>query len=301
MTTEVYVHVGLPKTATTFLQKNIFSKYDGVSYCSTRYGAHHMFGETLALESTLMFAGVPFWNIEQTKGRVQKEVQRVPNGKILISREGFAGGAADNFRSTSGFAYLLREVFVEPRVIFVFRKQEDWLISVFRQAVRAGINQSAEDFYNFRGGNFEPPLSPAPIGLDVLNLDWCNFIRFYNRLFGEANVLALPFELFQQNPMTFVDKISVFLGVPSPAFDAGEKVNERDGAAFYAAQAGINRLFSKKRRGRFRRILNLLQNIDGEVWSPLPQEGIEKIQENRRKWTGPLSELCKIDLKTIGY
>jgi hypothetical protein len=301
MRKEVYIHLGLPKTATTFLQKYIFSKYDGVSYCSTRYGEEDSFSETLAFERTLMFFGVPFWDIEGTKAKLQNEIQRIPNDKILISREGFAGTAADNFRSTSGFAYLLKEVFVEPRVIFVFRKQEDWLISIFRQAVRAKMNQSAEDFFNFRGGQFEPPLSPVPIGLDVLNLDWCNFILFYNRLFGDRNVLALPFELFQQNPTTFVDKMSEFIGVTSPGFDAGEKVNARDGAAFYAAQAVINRLFSKQRRGRYRKLLNLLKHIDGEVWSPLPREAIETIKENRSKWTKPLSELCRIDLTQIGY
>ena len=122
MNTEVFIHVGLPKTGSKWLQERFFqclSSIDGVNVLP--------FGVSLAGACRL----------------VQK------NKKNIISDEGLFGNIfcsdyLDSFRSLDG----LSRLFPDAKLIVVIRDVQDWKQSVYNQYVKEGGSLSYTSFYN---------------------------------------------------------------------------------------------------------------------------------------------------------
>lgn len=107
---DVVIHVGLPKTGTTFLQKNVFSKLN-VCYTDTI--------ESSRINTCSVF-GVP-----------------IVNNKInIISHEHLSGinlpDPDDRFRIADRLAIL----FPHARILVGVRNKEEWLFSLYKQESR---------------------------------------------------------------------------------------------------------------------------------------------------------------------
>lgn len=102
MKTEVFIHVGLHKTGTTFLQKEVFSKIPNINY-----------QEEVGLET------------------------KVEEGKInLFSNENLDGGSYRLFNRIGQrytIANNLHKLFQNARIIICIRDKKDWLKSAYKQ------------------------------------------------------------------------------------------------------------------------------------------------------------------------
>lgn len=107
MDREVYVHIGLPKTATTFLQQNIFPNIDGINYI----GQKEFLWENLELEK----------------------------GKNLISHEGLSGNAYVNtLQDRLILFHGLKGLFECPKIIVATREKENIIKSLYSQYIKKG-------------------------------------------------------------------------------------------------------------------------------------------------------------------
>ena len=108
---EIYFHVGLAKTGSTFLQNNFFPKLKDIKYISTH----------------------KYW-------RCINIIKRTNYKSYLISRE---------FDRQFEFEVkkILKE-FPQTKIIVVFRKHDKWISSQFKRYSKNGYHWSFEKFYN---------------------------------------------------------------------------------------------------------------------------------------------------------
>lgn len=108
---KIFFHVGLGKTATTYLQYRVFPKLKGVHY------------------------------IQRTKYRKSKQIiARSEYAKYLLSRE----FDRQLEREVLDFA----AVFPQTRPIIVFRRQDSWIASQYRRFVKNGYRLSFTEFFD---------------------------------------------------------------------------------------------------------------------------------------------------------
>ena len=142
-------------------------------------------------------------------------------GKNIISHEAFIGGDAslEHFMNGKLIATRLSGIFPQAKVLFVIRNQYDLAISLYKQYVHLGGRKPLHNFLRYNDGSFETIAKKWLSGISINQLDYKPAIDHYVNLFGEENVLVLPFELLQKSNHAFVQKISNWMGVEDVQFD----------------------------------------------------------------------------------
>jgi len=113
---EIYFHVGIPKTASTFLQRNVMPKFKGIQFVKKRNQRFH-----------------------------KQIVANSVSPKILFSCE-FDRVLENELRT---FA----ENYGNCHIIIVFRKQDAWIASRYRYHIHKNGHLSFDEFFNLEPNN----------------------------------------------------------------------------------------------------------------------------------------------------
>jgi len=134
---QVVLHVGLPKTGTTYLQEGFVRHREALLGCGVSYptfGQEHLAGHhNLALH----LRGMPVVNADYGDLSAEDALRRALNedahANVLLSSEGFsalgAGGVTTLLRAIEG---------CEPRVVVYLRRRSQLIISSWQEAVKHG-------------------------------------------------------------------------------------------------------------------------------------------------------------------
>ena len=120
MRTQIFIHVGIHKTGTTFLQKEVFPKIAGINYVFR-----------VGLDTTI-----------------------VPGKINLLSDENLDGGSYRLFNSKSRYdiAINLHKMYPSAKIIICIRSEFDWLKSAWKQYTLSYYGYSFGE-YCYRLGN----------------------------------------------------------------------------------------------------------------------------------------------------
>jgi hypothetical protein len=121
---QVVIHLGLPKTGTTFLQKAIFSNFPDINYIERNFNL---------------------------KTKIQT------NKLNLISEEGLSGSyyrTINNEDNRFDIANKLKLLFPNAKILLGIREQNKWIRSMYSQAVREGCPHSFNKWYELINKNF---------------------------------------------------------------------------------------------------------------------------------------------------
>ena len=173
---KVFIHVGLHRTGSTFLQKHVFPKLD------------------------VNFIHVDAKNL--------KNKFPLKDGKInLISSENFSGSPL-NFESKNygvderyKLADKLKENYPDAEILLVLRECSSWKKSLYNQYVKGKRYISKEYFNKKFGNNF---------------LNFKEYIKYLENLFGTMNVHVFVYEDLKYDHQRFVNKICRVIGVETP-------------------------------------------------------------------------------------
>lgn len=199
------VHVGFPKTGTKWLQWRIFS--------SEKYGFREVCPDLavgireLVLPSSLTFDAAEAYAVFEPDIIAAKRAGLVP----VLSNEYLCGGPSPWEYEGESVAQRIKAMFPDARILISVREQRSFILSFYRQFVRWGGTRSLGAFVNDLSAAFEEGRR-APLGLDYLRFD--DIVRCYQDLFGEENVLVVPFELLRDDQTKFVNRILEFSGLP---------------------------------------------------------------------------------------
>lgn len=242
----IVLHVGLHKTATSFLQERVFPQLPGVAFVHPLHYPQPSDGPIERFMLEVFFRNAACIDLERHRTAIHAWLAEVEQDTVLISSEAIVGWPIENHSNLANNSELLQSMFPNARVILVVRRQDKWVESAYAQLLKAGFSTSIERYVNWNSGT--GTFDPYNVGLyngpnvDARDLDWAGFDRHYRGRFGESAVLTLPFELFADDAPAFLNELYAFLGVDAgPQPDTRERVNER----WSDVTAGLARLVNK--------------------------------------------------------
>jgi hypothetical protein len=222
----VLLHIGLPKTGTTFLQEQIFPKLSGFDMPYLDDGELARALRDAVQENPL------FRDLAPVAKQLAERQKRHPKKTLLISDERLIGASYFGFRDSISIAEALKELFPRAKILFVIRRQDEFVDSLYRQALHEYHSVPLATFLGGRGKDYLPDKPfrnildrPFPHA-DLPVLDWSRYVDLYERLFGADNVLVLPYELLKADNRAFLDRIYAFIGA-QPYYPEGNKTINR--------------------------------------------------------------------------
>lgn len=197
------IHIGYHKTGTTLLQRRLFR--------SAKAG--YLFAGGVE-ELQPVFVEVNAFDFRPDKARIlfaPKFEQAKRRGMVpVLSFERLSGAPHQGGYDSQQVADRLADTFPEARVLIVIREQRSMILSLYKTYVRMGGSASLEDYLN--------PLEGSELRTTLFRYDYLEYdklIGYYQQLFGEENILALPYELLRRNPARFLKRVEKFSGAHS--------------------------------------------------------------------------------------
>jgi|GEM_PF-6786773 len=200
---KVYIHVGLHKTGTTFLQQSFlpnFAKTTG--YVPLRgKNSLHAFKEYVLREHDFTYdpsvAKKLFLEAHSSIGSNSE--------KITLSEEQFSGSPWNNAKDRKRNIDRLLELFPNASIILVLRKQETMTQSLYHEYIKKGGTVHWEQFLRIKRND-----------LEFSRGDYLNYGVYYEYLSSRVsaqNVLVLCYEEMVEDPTSFFSKLFQFYGV----------------------------------------------------------------------------------------
>lgn len=202
------VHIGYPKTGSTFLQQRVFPQLDDIEYVD--------FHTCVKLFEDVIYLDDLDFDFQRSKKTLEKY-----SSKSLFSQEALTG-APYTFKglNRSRIPHRLKELGF-TQIIITVRNQVAIIDSMYRQYIYQGGVMKFVDFLNL-DGKWNHYL--RGYNLDYLKYD--RLVSLYYDVFGKENVLVLPQELLRENQDTFVQLISDFMKVDIPKLKPSKSSNE---------------------------------------------------------------------------
>lgn len=208
---QFFIHIGLPRTATTFFQNHLFPHVPEMAY----YGLPYT--QVNQAFNRMLFEDESRYNSEQFKS----EVEALPGNRILLSNENFVGQSLYwHFGNRTRIAQRLSEAMPEARIILFLRNQADLIRSLYLIALQDKETASLADYV--RGLPNPYPLSSYQSTPKVDLFDYTHYdsyhaheqlygynylplIDLYKNLFSDVRVFL--FEDFVADPNSLLDSL----------------------------------------------------------------------------------------------
>ena len=300
MTRNLYLHLGLPKTATTTLQNHIFPNHDGYLYIDKNPAPKGADGVPSnawlrQLRINLIQKDIPYFeknaasviaNLEKT---FSQEIDA--NSKILLSDEGMISrclspsyyGKIPEFGSAYSLLAKIKVLFntsdLPTKLIIVIRRQDDLIHSFFAEDYKSFNSilgfRGVEDYVTYLCNE------GADRAADSI-FDYPSFIKRCDYLFGQDNVLILPYEMLTHDPMDFFSAIANFMEINLWGDSVIEKVfSEKDNSRSFK-QSG--KVASTQPALPLRMLIKMKRQLFGRSsWGLFPKKVISMSDEVRMK------------------
>lgn len=229
MPTVSLIHIGLPKTATTFMQ-NRWAMDSQV--CLVRNGTMK-----LIIDARLRAKQGAQTNIRLSPASIHFDNPPESGQKVIFSNEALSS-AYVNERATAAeqrafqelVAQRMKSTVAKSKVLLVTRRPEKIILSLYNQAIKQGGTDTLRQFIQRERDYLE----------QVLNIR--ELFNIWKQHYGSGNVMILPMELLRDDEVRFYKAIEKFSGVPSPK-DAVPPT--RANASLQGGQLELMRQFNK--------------------------------------------------------
>lgn len=215
------IHIGYHKTATTWLQQHLFTSdnpfFEPVS--KTKRGHSTLARHFIYDDESYLLS--PF---EDNEVSIKNELEALKKAKgefgakiPIISHERLSGNPHSGGFDAQKIALRLKNTFPGAKILIVIREQRSFLLSNYFQYLSIGGTHSLEKYLSVRYDGKRPCFSPH-------HIEYLPLIKAYLDLYGAENVLVLPYEMFRNQPLLFLSRLSEFLDIE---LSVGSKSLER--------------------------------------------------------------------------
>jgi len=322
----IVAHVGLPKTASTFLQKHFFPQFPkvGFDYYSTEknfdwpneldwiFEVNKIWWPDLLTESYVMDyqqrEQLFICRVEKLSTpwlKQAKQLRNRLNPHTIISAEGFCGKALPTAELS---ATILHEMGVE-KLIYIYRNQADWSMSAWRQMIlREDVFARYLPYHDLFIKESDLYCS------NPIDMNWVKYVEMYQKVFGKDNVLAIPYEMMKESSDDFLKHILKFMNIAEMKFNFCSTVENPsyEGDHYTGWKLDQNSFFLKFPRIRARVhkhltpwVVNvaLLNKLLLKIYKvpPVSQELKSDIKRQFKESNQNLAELSGFDLEKYGY
>jgi hypothetical protein len=230
MKKHLIIHLGFPKTGTTLLQKRIFPFNPDYLYLGKHSSDEVSDSDPadrwlLTLRKDLISKQRPYFEQFEFNKLVAEQFGKEyeHHNKIFLSDESIIGRCINPGRygliTRIGSPYAVLEKlklltgndqFASVKLIFVIRNQADFLESFFAEEY-----PNFKDYLNVKDPNDYVDSIMSDSGYEEADalLHLSAFIQYADALFGNENILVLPYEKMVDEPERFFSDISSFMGI----------------------------------------------------------------------------------------
>jgi len=228
------VHIGYPKTASTFLQTHVFPNLDGCAFL-THWG--DAAAELRPLIRNLYWADDDHY-LQETLRTFIAEWRTAHPGPLLLSDENLAGGLYPIDDNWERNARRIHDQLPDAHVLVVVREQRALMRSAYSLHVQRGGYVSFADLLAGRAerARFVPEI-------------FCfhHLVVRYRELFGADRVTVMPYEQLARDPGRFASEVSSLVSgrpvdVPQPT---GSRANVSLSPVSLRIMRRTNRMFRK--------------------------------------------------------
>lgn len=203
-----YLHIGLHKTATTFLQSNFFPKLLGdISYV-------HPTKLIKPIRKITSSDGLLFSVNDVRNEILQMYLERK---KIIISSENLSGNPGLQYINRTQTLKRLKDLFPEGKVIIGLREQWSLIGSMYKLYVQYGGTKCFSDYVFNESKIYK---NETYFGLyNRINLNsfmYSPLLELLTSMFGSFNVHVFNYEKFKFDPNSELIQLAIFLGVDMP-------------------------------------------------------------------------------------
>jgi hypothetical protein len=226
------IHVGYHKTATTWMQRRLFTPALG----------YHPIMEHEAISAHFVRPHGFMFNTEAAARAIADGLTAVPAGLTpVMSSEILCGNPFYGARESAEVARRLYAVAPGARILVTIREQVAAIASTYMQYLQRGGELSAAAFFA------ETPVVGYPT-FDHAHFRYDRFVALYADLFGADNVLVCNQELLIKDQIGFAQRIADFAGQTGPV-NAAALDTERTGVSYPEYGAGLLRQINHFRTG----------------------------------------------------
>ncbi|MCA8965832.1 MAG: sulfotransferase [Planctomycetes bacterium] len=254
-----FLHVGMPKAASTWLQEAFFAHHPQLAVLGTVAGAgdvHHRFRQEVRrlVRGGDLSADVPAFQRAIEALARERQGQRRAAGHVAevlgVSSEILAGDWPTG-RNTRFLAEALARCWPDAKVVLVLRDQRRLLESSHQEYVRQGGTQGLGAFV------FGPGVSRGTVHDDELRrthvVEYAKLapkVSLYQQCFGRERVHVTCIEQLVADPAAFVAGLAAFLGI-APTAPPEQRTNPQLSPAALAVLRRCNHVFSTDHHPRY--------------------------------------------------
>lgn len=197
------IHIGLHKTATTWLQEGLFPAVRNYR-CVPEQDVEEIFLNVDALA----FDPEAAWRRLRDLGG--------ESHPLIVSQEELSGNPHNGGLYgcfSKDVAMRIAATVPNPRIVIVLREQVDMIATVYKQYIHDGGTHRPRRYlypHAHRGGAFRRPYKLPTFRFE--HFDYAARIRFYDSIFGRDNVKVYLYEDFRQDGQAFVERMADDLG-----------------------------------------------------------------------------------------
>lgn len=307
------LHIGLPKTATTFLQTGVFPRMSGPIFLATPQSALFEDPDDAEADHRIMSCALKrsaaIWRecgdvlfAEMLGPRSQWTPQ-----DVLISDEGIGRIASRPELLRAHLDAIAERAagwgFSRLKLVCVFRRQDHWLASHYAQVSDRNSAPSQADFERTARNLVAPFHSRYRLGM---LLDYATLYDVLTEAAGATQVAMMPYERFKTNPDGFQRELSTFLGAPEMDPSHGSGVTEVDrnarssGADTWAIRPARRHVRPHGLARAFERLGDLGQRRRARTVTLTPEVSVQVLDAYRAS-NARLASALGLELSAYGY
>lgn len=296
------IHIGYHKTATSWLQKNIFVDHPQII----------MPFSYMEIVENIVFPNSLDFLADETQKFFSLGMPESENTDkfSVLSAERLCGNPHSGGYDSKEIADRISTIFPTAKILIVVRNQVDMIASTYKQYIMADGVATIEEY--LEGAN--PERYPS---FNYKHFSYDRLVKYYISLFGSENVQVMFFEDFCTDPKTFSNNLLAFMGTSAEIeyeYDFKKIANRSLSDSSYRALRISNKftknpemlnfpLFSIPGRVMFRRMANGFDKVfrlnnSKNYYKNKTREIIGDYYSESNK---QLSIITGIDLSTKGY
>ncbi|MFQ3247681.1 MAG: hypothetical protein ACI9SP_004340 [Arenicella sp.] len=204
MPRKTLIHIGYQKTGSTWLQTQFFN-HPGLRF--------NMPFERSEIKDKVLFPHIFNFDEKTTRKQFEAILSTVnDDDTAVVSIESISGSFFSDGSDGIARADRIKAVFPNAAILISIREQRAMLRSSYKHYIKALGTLSLSEWLNASQLDTKGRL---PI-FNPIRYQYHHLITYYQSLFGDHNVLVLPYEQLRQSPECYVNRIAEFAGIELP-------------------------------------------------------------------------------------
>lgn len=303
---QIFIHIGLPRTGSSLLRKEIFKENSNIYYPGLRNGDKEF--DTFITQKIVWQEECKF-DVSEIKSFFKNKLKFEKKKICLISSVGLSSMVPTDRKI---IAKRLKTIFPKAKIILCIREQKDWIESMYFEMREMKNLSNLNDNIFIKNKNisisewFEYRKKIEHFIPLMRQLDFWPLVKIYTDFFGKENTNVLVYEELKKNPRNYFKKLYKILGI---------NINEENNLKFNSVNKKVykDRLFIENIKRRFPnskylkkvippQIIRFFMNkIFNDHTNKLKREQIDWINKFCKYGNREINKNFKLKLKNYNY